>query len=356
MTLPRAFRSLFSSGPGQGRTPGMKSTKEGRRSLLAAGLIGVAAVNTGNNLIYLVLSLLLAFLLLAYILPRLTLMKLRPELRLDGPLYAGEPSAATLTVFNGKRFFPAYSVHITSSMFPGPLFLQQLPGSGAAEKQAKAVFGRRGFYPEISLTLESSFPFIFFYALRRVSVALNVLVYPACYDSDLLSGTPSGLALPGGISPAGGGDEMAYLRRFRDGDDPRQISWKATAKGSGLMVREYALQESRRTTVILVSGYPEAEGDFEKAVSIAAGTARSLIGRGCTLRMLAGGQVVPFGAGEEQLLKILDLLALVREDSQEPEGLLPDEAGECIVVLKSSKLRVPGGLPSGARVIYADSV
>jgi uncharacterized protein (DUF58 family) len=34
-------------------------------------------------------------------------------------------------------------------------------------------------------------------------------------------------------------DEWAGLRPFRDGDSPRQVAWKAYARGAPLLVREY---------------------------------------------------------------------------------------------------------------------
>ena len=120
------------------------------------------------------------------------------------------------------------------------------------------------------------------------------------------------------------------------------------------MVREYALQESTRTTVVLVNVNPEAAGNFEKAVSIAAALARDFIGRGDSVRIVSGSAVVPFGSGYEHLLQILDMLALVREEGQ--GVVLPDEDGGFIMVLKSAEVREQVVLPSGGRVIYADTV
>ncbi|MGC2061454.1 MAG: hypothetical protein WA610_00645, partial [Thermodesulfovibrionales bacterium] len=160
----------------------MRSTKEGRRSLLAAVLIGVAAVNTGNNLIYLVLSLMLSFLLLSYLLPRLNLLGLRPDISFDGLIYAGETAHVRITVLNDKRHIPAYSVHVISAILPEPVSMQHLAGNGLVVKQARAIFDRRGLYPTVSLTMESSFPFILFYAKRRVDIVKDVVVYPAYYD------------------------------------------------------------------------------------------------------------------------------------------------------------------------------
>lgn len=334
----------------------MRSTKEGRRSLLAAVLIAVAAVNTGNNLIYLVLSLMLSFLLLSYLLPRLNLWGIRAVISFDGAIYAAETAHARITVFNDKRLPPAYSVHVTSAILPETVSMQYVAGKGIAVKQARAVFSRRGLYPTVSLTVESSFPFILFYARRRMDSVKEIIVYPAYYDMDLKSDTPLAAEGAGRIQPSRTGEDMIRIRQFRDGDDPRQVSWKASAKRSSLMVREYALQESTRTTVVLVNGNAEAAGNFEKAVSIAATLARDFIGRGDSVRIVSGSTVVPFGSGYEHLLQILDMLALVHEEGQDQDVVLPDEEGGFIVVLKSAEVRSQVVLPDGGSVIYADTV
>ena len=49
--------------------------------------------------------------------------------------------------------------------------------------------------------------------------------------------------VPGGDNgkskPGMGLDELAWLRAFREGDSPRQVAWKAYARGAPLLVREY---------------------------------------------------------------------------------------------------------------------
>ena len=76
----------------------MKFTREGKRFFLATALIAVAAVNTGNNLIYLILSLMLSFTTLSYIILRINLSSLLLEVSFSGPVFAGEPARAVLFI------------------------------------------------------------------------------------------------------------------------------------------------------------------------------------------------------------------------------------------------------------------
>jgi hypothetical protein len=66
----------------------MKTTPEGKRFLLATFLITVAAVNTGNNLIYLILSLMLSFILLSIVLLKINLSGLSLEVSINPPVFA----------------------------------------------------------------------------------------------------------------------------------------------------------------------------------------------------------------------------------------------------------------------------
>ena len=45
---------------------------------------------------------------------------------------------------------------------------------------------------------------------------------------------------------SGGTEEWLGLRPFRDGDSPRQVAWKAYARGAPLLVKEYSAVGSDR--------------------------------------------------------------------------------------------------------------
>src|ERR1700690_2029718 len=92
----------------------MKTTREGNRFILATVLILVAAFNTGNNLIYLILSLMLSFLFLSVLILRINLAGLEIEASAEGPVFAGEETALNVRLRNKKRVFPCYSTNVSS--------------------------------------------------------------------------------------------------------------------------------------------------------------------------------------------------------------------------------------------------
>jgi uncharacterized protein (DUF58 family) len=79
------------------------------------------------------------------------------------------------------------------------------------------------------------------------------------------------------------------LRDYIEGDDLRQIHWKASARSETLKVREVEPDGLRRCTVALDNGRDEytAEG-FERAVSVAASALASAFRAGLQVRMVIG--------------------------------------------------------------------
>ena len=92
----------------------MKSTKEGKRFFLAAFMIALAAFNTGNNLIYLILSMMLAIFFLSIIVLKINMRKLVLKVHQDNPVYADTPASIAVTMANKKRI-ASRSVKVMSS-------------------------------------------------------------------------------------------------------------------------------------------------------------------------------------------------------------------------------------------------
>ncbi|HJL19559.1 MAG TPA: hypothetical protein RMH99_28105, partial [Sandaracinaceae bacterium LLY-WYZ-13_1] len=90
----------------------LRFTREGRVFVLVTLGVGAAAVNTGNNLLYLVLGMLLSLIVLSGVLSEGVLRGLRVARRLPRRAFAGSPALIELAVTNEKRRFPTYSVEL----------------------------------------------------------------------------------------------------------------------------------------------------------------------------------------------------------------------------------------------------
>jgi uncharacterized protein (DUF58 family) len=118
-----------------------------------------------------------------------------------------------------------------------------VPANGTVAVNVRIATPLRGLMPIGRLRIRSTFPFGLFRGWTWLHVSDAVTVYPRAYGSRPL---PVAAGDRGGTAPhdAGELDEWATLRAFRDGDSPRQVAWKAYARGAPLLVKEYTASGS----------------------------------------------------------------------------------------------------------------
>ncbi len=339
----------------------MKTTREGKRVGLATLLVMAAAFNTGNNLIYLILALMLSLILLSVVILKINLSGLSVGLSQLSPVFAGEEAAFSITLRNRKRLIPSYSVNVETKGMDSRTYYASVSPGEEVTKVVPILFRRRGLYDHNDFIVGSGFPFILCTGSSRIKVSGEVLVYPALLDvEEALPGMPV-LDEGGAVHAAGTGDEILSLRGFRYGDDMRQVHWKASAKVSDLMVKEYAQYESTNATIILDNlkggGILAADEEvFEKAVSLAASLAKFFIDRGHLVRVVSCRKVIPFGSGDEHLCKIFDILATVGEESEWESPLPREDEGVIITVVKSSRSPSSVLAAMGDFVVHAETL
>jgi uncharacterized protein (DUF58 family) len=291
----------------------MSVTSEGKRFLLAVVIIGFAALNTGNNLIYLIFSMMLSILLFALLIPFVDLRNLSIEFRIEGPVFVDTPSSLHASVQNMKRILPSYSFRvILPRISSGSMYFSRIPPGEKRKSKMKIAFSRRGFFTVKDATLTTEFPFIFFSFHRNPGGATQFLVYPRVYDVRNEIGDLTFQREGSRGSMIGKGEEFLHIRNFRYGDSIKHIHWKASAKIDSLMVKEFYESEAEKITIILDNFHGDNSDHFEKAISFAASLASECIHQGYTLRVLTCLKTIPFGSGMEHLYKILDILAVLR--------------------------------------------
>jgi uncharacterized protein (DUF58 family) len=102
----------------------------------------------------------------------------------------------------------------------------------------------RGRWRAPPLRLASQAPFGLFEAWTWLAPEIATLVYPAAAGTRPV---PESLGNEAGqVRHSQGLDELAWLRDFRAGDSPRQVAWKAYARGLPLLVREYQGEGAHR--------------------------------------------------------------------------------------------------------------
>jgi uncharacterized protein (DUF58 family) len=273
--------------------------------------LGVAAVNTGNNLVYLLCSMLLAFILVSGVLSELALRRLRLTVIPPSSIHAGQPALFGATLANGKRWLASYAVGLEVPAPAGSrvLLLAHLPAGEERLLTWEMALARRGRQRLPGLRLQTRFPFGLAVKSESVEWGGEVVVFPA------LRPVPGHRILDArgaGGSPTrrrGRGHDLYSLRAYRAGDDPRLIHWRVTAKAQTLTVRE--LEEDTALDVRLVlaggTGGPEP---LEAGLSEAASLAVHFLRRGAAVEVVGAGLAVGLGRGRGHEHRILTALAL----------------------------------------------
>lgn len=321
-------------------------TAEGTRFLFFTLAVAVAAINTGNNLFYLLLAMMLSIILMSGLMAEYCLRRLEFHRHLPDLVYAGEPMTATTVVANRKSRLPSFSLHLWDVMGEqeidrGLTMWQLMPGASQIHSYP-VIATRRGRLRFDGVRVGTSFPFGLFHKKAYYPLDGSVVVAPIIRPVE--SGLLQGLMLFGqdvSLPRKGHGNDLYNLRQYQSGDDSRTIHWLSTARTSKLMVREMEAEDQRRVTLMLsLFAPPTHEALFEEAVSLTASMARDLGGRGYQVRLVVGETWSRFGQGEAHLFQIMEALALcerVTPDEAEvqsfPNGVSYDSEGGATVLL-----------------------
>ena len=327
-------------------------TAEGTRFLFFTLAVAVAAINTGNNLFYLLLAMMLSIILMSGIMAEYCLRRLEFHRHLPELVHVGEPMTATVVVANRKFRLPSFSLHFSDvtgdqEIDRGLTVWQLMPG--ASQILSYPVMAtRRGRLQFDGVRVGTSFPFGLFHKKAYYPLVGSVVVAPMIrpVERTLLQGMTlfgQDFSLP----RKGHGSNLYNLRQYQAGDDSRTIHWLSTARTSKLMIREMEAEDQRRVTLMLSLLAPLShEPLFEEAVSLTASMARDFEARGYQVRLVVGTSPSPFGQGEAHFLRLMEALALCERCSPDGPEAMPrsedapyDPEGGATIVL------VPWGEP-----------
>src|ERR1700728_771057 len=90
-------------------------TKAGVVYVLVTMVIGIAALNTGNNLLYIVVAAMLAAILVSGVVSALVLRGLQLDVRLPEHVFAGRPVVGRITLRNARRWLPSFSIRVVAA-------------------------------------------------------------------------------------------------------------------------------------------------------------------------------------------------------------------------------------------------
>jgi uncharacterized protein (DUF58 family) len=363
-------------------------TTGGAIFLVIVVVVGFAAWNTGNNLLFLVLSLLVSAVFVGWMAARASLRDLVVSARFPDHIFAGEPAPVIVTLRNLKRVMPSFSTFIEAR---GPMatpngekkkrrrwskrslaYFTYVPHAAAAEQRVEQLFAKRGHVVIDGFELSTRFPFGFFRRRRRLRARdVDIVVYPKPEAiGDELHLLPMAAGRMASLR-RGPGHDLFALRDYQPQDDLRHVDWKATARTRRLTVREFTSEDERRITVILD---PRAANDdqtekfaatFERGVTLASSLVNHFIEERAEVRLILGAESGKYGSGLEHLYDCLRRLALVtpeqtavdffssiaKHETSSPSKR--DIGGDFAILLTAA---APGSIPSrvwrSSHVIY----
>lgn len=281
-------------------------------------VIGIAALNTGNNLLYIVVAAMLAAILVSGMASAAMLGVLELDIRLPDHVFAGRTTLGRVVLRNPRRWIPSFSVSVVSlekkparrwrwmpttfgfpfrrpperqwitfpdrqlrrvndqilshTIFEGCAYFPYLPAGEELSADIDLRFQRRGRYHQDSFGLSTRFPFAFLAKTRRVALKREIIVYPPVEPPDEFFEVLPMITGEFELFARGRGHDLYLIREYMPEDSARHVDWKATAKSGSLKVREFSREDERKLRIVFDNPQPGAipQRAYERAVALAA--------------------------------------------------------------------------------------
>jgi uncharacterized protein (DUF58 family) len=360
-----------------------KVTREGLAYIAGILVVGGASVNTGNNLMFMVLACLLAGLLISGLLSRVVLGGVDVRLELPEHIFAQRTILAVAELHNEKQMTPSFSVSLVSVDAPvdkknapanpapqildRPVYFPHIPHGQTVRQSIELTFPRRGVYRQDGLGLRTKFPFGFLQKTRRVKSSIEAVVYPQIQPTEefyevlpLVSGELESYQ-------RGRGNDLYAIRDYQFNDSARHVDWKASARTGALQVKEYAREDERRVMLVF-DPYIGPQGtdaksaeQFERAVTLCAGLAWHFYEINSVIEFRSAGFATPRMSAAEIIYDILRYLASVTPLKQQPGKSFLDTLGDTtdifkIVLTSHPRGSIPSPLWTSAYFLFVSSL
>ncbi len=328
----------------------LRFTREGKYFLFITLGVGLAAINTGNNLLYLLLGMLLSLIMVSGVMSELSLRNLTVVRRLPVRAQAGRSHLIEIEVFNHKKRFPSYAIEVEDLRAGQPadkrcFFLKISPRSAQVAAYRRRPL-KRGRDKHTGFRVATRFPFGLFEKSLVHPFEGELIVYPAV-DRVRLPRDRAGRDYgPMDVSGRGAGDEILGLRPMREGDDPRDIYWRKSASCDYLVLKDRA-REARPHAALRLDdtrpegALPEWDADFERRIRHVASLAVAHLRRGDRVQLkTTSGRFISSNpnVGADPVLRFLALIEAARPKTQD-NNAVPIQAPDLVVPMVRTSAR-----------------
>ncbi len=290
-----------------------RPTRDGAWFLVLLLGVLVAAVNTGNNLLYLALSCLLGVLIISNVLAEWNLRGLRVRRALPAEAFAGRPAVGAFVVENRRRVGGAAALTVEEVVDapqgwqPMQVEVPWVPAGEEVQVPCRWTLPDRGICRLEAVRVSSSFPFGLMARERVLHLGGELLVYP--------EPTPGPMARAGAAHgharedrrKAGPDGDFRGLRPYQPGDPIRDVHWVTTARTGRPVVVERHGSFAERVIVEV----PERHGEaWERALERATGQIVRHFRWGHAVGLRMEGRTFAPRTGPHWRRRLLELLAL----------------------------------------------
>jgi len=295
-------------------------TRAGLIYILITVVIGIAAINTGNNLLYVIVAALLSAIIVSGVASAVVLRGLELDVHLPEQVFSGRPTLARLLLRNHSTWMPSFSIHavpakrkrvrrwqweaytfgwprnraperqwlrlpdrrlrrveeeIDRPILEQPVYFPFIGAQQELRADLELTFPLRGRYREKHFGLATRFPFAFLTKTRRINLAREIIAYPSV---DPIEQYLEVLPMVTGEFESfvrGRGYDLYRIRDYMPEDSARHVDWKATARTGSLKVREFSREDERKLRIVFDNPAPGVmnAASYELAVRLAASLA-----------------------------------------------------------------------------------
>ena len=344
-------------------------------------VIGIAALNTGNNLLYIVVAAMLAAILVSGFASAMVLRALELDVHLPEHVFAGRAMLGRIVLRNPRRWLPSFSVNVVPTkkghvgkhwqwtpatfavppgrppekqwikfrdyklqrvssselppdIFAGAAYFPFVPAGSELKADLELRFDHRGLYQQKGFGLATRFPFAFLTKTRHVPLAREIIVYPRVEPADEFFEVLPMITGEFETFARGRGDDLYLIREYMPEDSARHVDWKATAKSGSLKVREFSREDERKLRIVFDNPGEGvvAEKAYEDAVALAASLSWHFAGENTEISFVSQGY-----SGEPDVYRFLAHLAVAEPQTLPSvvESLRPSEDYNIIVTTRA---------------------
>jgi uncharacterized protein (DUF58 family) len=336
-------------------------TRAGLVYILISVVIGIAAINTGNNLLYVVVATLLSAVLVSGVASAWVLGSLLLDVHLPEHVFAGRPMLARMILRNTSSWLPSFSVRVVpakrkaskeswrwesytfgfprnraprdqwfrlpdrrfrrvrdeaeKSILRESVYFPFLAPEQELRADLEISFPTRGRYCEKNFGLATRFPFSFLTKTRRINLSREVIVFPVVEPADRFLEVLPMVTGEFESFVAGRGYDLHRIREYMPDDSARHVDWKATARTGTLKVREFSREDERKLRIVFDNPAPGILQPemYERTVRVAASLAWHFHHEDIEVSFVAAG-LEP----TEDIFAFLRYLALVEPQEATP--------------------------------------